>query len=89
MFSFLPKRKHISLLLVENQRPDLDALPRLRIRRCGRVFERRMRRPDSESFLPTGLSLTPGIIALQQKDLIGRHVLDVVEAVLVARSNTH
>lgn len=75
----------LTILLVENQTPNLNALPPRRIRRRLRIHKSRMRRPRRQSLLPQRLALAPRIIALKQHRLIGRHILHVIKPVVLVR----
>ena len=71
--------------LVKHQTPHLNALPGQRIRRRQRIHKRRMRRAHRDAVPPPGpLALPKRIKALEQQDLVGLHILGVVEAVVLA-----
>lgn len=74
-----------SHLLIKNQTPNLNTLPSRRLLRRIRVEESRMRRPDRDPLPPTRLTLSSGVIALEQHNIVRRHILHVIEPVAIVR----
>lgn len=76
-------------LVVEHKAPDLNALSPRCVRRCLRVSERGVRRPNRKSLLSVWHTLTPAIEALQKQHLLRSHVLLVVELMLLIWRDSH